>query len=125
MSSSVCKADKPDAVKLLRWAIGFIVLAGTVLFIFNYLAVGNSTKLMLFLLLCFLLSLIRIFKGPTPADRAVATDILGILVIGFCAILAVYTNKDWYIDIAIAWALQSFIGALALAKFLEGKNFDE
>jgi multicomponent Na+:H+ antiporter subunit F len=67
----------------------------------------------------------RILRGPTPADRSVATDILGILVIGFCAIMAIYTAKDWYIDIAIAWALQSFIGTLALAKFLEGRHFDD
>jgi multicomponent Na+:H+ antiporter subunit F len=112
-------------MRFLRWMLGFIFLAALVLVIFKYLAVSFSVKLMLFLLICFLLALVRILKGPTSADRAVATDILGILVIGFCAILAVYTNKDWYMDIAIAWALQSFIGTLALAKFLERKNFDD
>ena len=112
-------------MKFIRWLLGFIFLGALILFIFSYLQVSSQSKLILYLLLCFLLSLFRILRGPTPADRSVATDILGILVIGFCAILAIYTNKDWYIDIAIAWALQSFIGTLALAKFLEGKNFDE
>jgi len=28
-------------------------------------------------------------------------------------------------DIGIAWAVLGFIGALTLAKFLEGKGFDE
>jgi multicomponent Na+:H+ antiporter subunit F len=32
---------------------------------------------------------------------------------------------DWYLNIAIAWALLSFIGTLALAKYLEGRGFDE
>jgi len=64
-------------------------------------------------------------RGPTPADRAVAVDTLGILIVGFCAVLSISTGRDWYIDIAIAWALQSFIGALALAKYLEGRGFDE
>jgi multicomponent Na+:H+ antiporter subunit F len=50
---------------------------------------------------------------------------MGILIVGFCAILSIPTGRDWYIDIAIAWALQSFIGALALAKYLEGRGFDE
>ena len=54
-----------------------------------------------------------------------AIDILGILIIGFCVILGIATKRDWYIDIGIAWALQSFIGTLALAKYLEGRNFDE
>ena len=112
-------------MKFLRWLLGFIFLAGLVFFIFARLDVSAQGKLMLYLLMCFLLSLVRLFKGPTPADRAIATDVFGILVIGFCGILAVYTAKDWYMDIAIAWALQSFIGALALAKFIEGKNFDD
>ncbi|MBM3249000.1 MAG: multiple resistance and pH regulation protein F [Candidatus Omnitrophica bacterium] len=112
-------------MKFLRWLLGFVTLSALIIFIFAFLPVNTPTKLMLYLLICFLLSLYRILRGPTAADRSVATDIVGILIIGFCAILAVYTKKDWYIDIAIAWALQSFIGTLALAKFLEGRNFDE
>jgi len=112
-------------MKFLRWLLGFIALGGAVIAIFAYLKVSVATKLILYLLICFLLSMFRIFKGPTPADRSVATDTIGILVIGFCGIMAVYSGKDWYMDIAIAWGLQSFIGVLALAKFLEGKNFDE
>ncbi len=112
-------------MRFLRWLLGFILLSALTIFIFVYLQVSAQQKLIIFLLICFLLSLFRILRGPTAADRSVATDILGILVIGFCAILAFYTSKDWYIDIAIAWALQSFIGTLALAKFLEGRGFDE
>lgn len=112
-------------ISVLRWFLGFICLSVLIIFIFGWLDVALPAKFMLFLLICFLLALFRILKGPTAADRSVATDITGILVIGFCAILAIYTNKDWYMDIAIAWALQSFIGVLALVKFLEGKNFDE
>lgn len=77
------------------------------------------------LLLSCLLCLFRIFRGPTAADRIVALDILGILILGFCAILSVPTKRSWYIDIGIAWALQSFIATLALAKYLEGKDFDD
>jgi multicomponent Na+:H+ antiporter subunit F len=112
-------------MKFLRWLAGMIFIFGLIFLIFGYLQVSLQTKLMLYLLICFMLSLVRVFRGPTPADRSVATDIFGILVIGFCAILAVYTGKDWYMDIAIAWGLQSFIGVLALAKFLEGRNFDD
>jgi multicomponent Na+:H+ antiporter subunit F len=55
----------------------------------------------------------------------VAIDILGILIVGFCAILSIPTGRTWYIDIGIAWALQSFIGTIALAKYIEGRNLDE
>jgi len=77
------------------------------------------------LLVCFGFCLIRLLLGPSAADRAVTVDTLGILIVGFCAILSIPTGRGWYIDIAIAWALQSFIGALALAKYLEGRGFDE
>ncbi|MFH0763177.1 MAG: monovalent cation/H+ antiporter complex subunit F [Candidatus Omnitrophota bacterium] len=112
-------------MKFLRWLAGFIVLAGLIITIFAFLNVSPLTKLLLFMLICAVLAMFRILRGPTPGDRAVGTDIFGIMVVGFCAILAIFTGKAWYMDIAIAWALQSFIGVLALAKFLEGRHFDE
>jgi multicomponent Na+:H+ antiporter subunit F len=77
------------------------------------------------LLLCCFLCLYRIARGPTAPDRTVAIDILGIVIVGFCALLAVITGKDFYINLAITWALLSFIGTVALAKYLEGRGFDE
>jgi multicomponent Na+:H+ antiporter subunit F len=77
------------------------------------------------LLFCAILCLHRVLRGPTAPDRIVAIDILGILIVGFCVILSIPTGRDWYIDIGIAWALQSFIGTIALAKYLEGRDFDE
>jgi multicomponent Na+:H+ antiporter subunit F len=68
--------------------------------------------------------LFRLFRGPTPADRVVAIDIMGILIVGICALLGIPTGREWYIDIGIAWALQSFIATIALAKFIEGKDLD-
>ncbi len=111
-------------MKHLKWFFGLLLLIVAIVAIFTVLDVNAQTRLTLYLLISFLLAMFRISKGPTAADRAVATDIVGILVIGFCAILAFYTQKSWYMDIAIAWALQSFIAILALAKFLEGKKFD-
>ena len=77
------------------------------------------------LLICTFFCLYRIGAGPTPPDRTVAIDILGILMIGFCAILSLYTGKDLYMNVGIAWALLAFIGTTALAKYLEGRTFDE
>jgi multicomponent Na+:H+ antiporter subunit F len=77
------------------------------------------------LLICAYGCLYRVGVGPTPPDRTVAIDILGILMVGFCALLSLYTGKDLYMNVAIAWALLSFIGTTALAKYLEGRTFDE
>ena len=76
------------------------------------------------LISCFL-CLYRIGAGPTAPDRTVAIDILGTLIVGFCCLFALRHNQGFYINIAIAWALVSFIGTLALAKYLEGRTFDE
>ncbi|MDD5680776.1 MAG: cation:proton antiporter [Candidatus Omnitrophica bacterium] len=77
------------------------------------------------LILCVVLCFYRIVKGPTSPDRLVAVDMLGMLIIGFCAIFTISTGRSWYIDIGIAWALQSFITMLAFGKYYEGKDFDE
>ncbi len=77
------------------------------------------------LLAASFLCLFRIAKGPTPPDRTVAIDILGTLIVGFFALYTITTGKDFYINIGITWALVSFIGTIAVAKFLEGRGFDE
>jgi len=87
--------------------------------------IGFLKRAFFVLLFSSILCLYRILRGPTSADRAVTIDMLGILIVGFCAIMGISTGRSWYIDIAIAWALQSFIATLALAKFLEGKAFDD
>jgi len=87
--------------------------------------VGLFKRAFMVLLLSGGFCLFRVYKGPTAPDRIVAIDILGILIVGLCALLAISTGKSWYIDIGIAWALQSFISTLALSKYLEGKDFDD
>jgi multicomponent Na+:H+ antiporter subunit F len=77
------------------------------------------------LLLASFLCLYRIAKGPTAPDRTVAIDILGTLIVGFTCIYAVMQEQDFYMNVAIAWALLSFIGTVALAKYLEGRKFHE
>ena len=121
--------------KTIAWIAGTIVIGGLL-----YIIIFKDLQILLYpdlpfisffkrcfysLLLASGLCLIRIILGPTAADRAVAIDILGIVVVGFCAILSIPTGRSWYIDIGIAWALQSFIATIALAKYLEGKNLDE
>jgi multicomponent Na+:H+ antiporter subunit F len=55
----------------------------------------------------------------------VAIDILGTVVVGFVAIMTVLTGKAYLLDVALVWALVSFVATLALAKYLVGKRLDE
>ena len=71
------------------------------------------------------LCLYRLAAGPTAPDRTVALEIMGIILVGLCALMSILTGEDFYLSVAIAWALLSFIGSLALGKYLEGRRFDE
>ncbi|MFH1022741.1 MAG: monovalent cation/H+ antiporter complex subunit F [Planctomycetota bacterium] len=119
----------------VRWGVGVIALAGVVGLVLFRVAppllhaglphLGFFGRCFSVLLLCCFLCLWRIVRGPTAPDRAAAIDILGIMIVSFCALLSIPTGRGWYMDIGIAWALQSFIITTALAKYMEGKNLDE
>jgi multicomponent Na+:H+ antiporter subunit F len=122
-------------MKSIRWVIGSVIIVGLLIAIikgtFPFLFFPDLPyesfvgRAMFVLILASGMCLFRISRGPSAADRIVAVDIFGILIVGFCAILSISTGRSWYIDIGIAWALQSFIGSLALAKYLEGKRLEQ
>ncbi len=86
--------------------------------VFLYVAI---VVLMVSIFLC----LCRITWGPTAPDRTVGIDILGVILVSFCALMALITKRDFYITLAIAWALLAFNGTGGLGKYLEGRGFDE
>ena len=122
-------------MKRTSWLIGAIVLLTAIALIllrpFPFLFypglpyVGFLGRALYVIILACFMCLYRICRGPTGADRIVAIDILGIMIVGLCSVLTISTGRSWYMDIGIAWALQSFISTLALAKYLEGRGFDE
>ncbi|MGC8976902.1 MAG: monovalent cation/H+ antiporter complex subunit F [Candidatus Ratteibacteria bacterium] len=83
------------------------------------------TFLLILLLFCCFLCLFRISRGPSVADRVVGIDILGIIIVNFAGIVSYISGSDFYMNVSISWALLSFIGTIAISKFLEGKGFDE
>jgi multicomponent Na+:H+ antiporter subunit F len=122
-------------MKIFRWFVGAVVLVGIIVLIIarplpflfypDLPFVGFFARGLYVIILASFLCLYRICRGPTGADRIVAIDIFGIMIVGLCALLTICTNRSWYLDIGIAWALQSFISTLALSKYLEGRSFDE
>lgn len=112
-------------VLILAFLAAVIIYPVPILFYQELPFVAFLQRAFYVLLLCCFFCLFRVLRGPTAPDRAVSLDILGTLIVGFCALLSISTQRSWYLDIGIAWALQSFIGSLALAKYLEGKRFDQ
>lgn len=68
-----------------------------------------------------LLAMVRLFLGPTSADRVVALDAINTLVVASMIVLAVVFRQILFVDVAIVYALLSFIGTLFIAKYLGGK----
>lgn len=69
--------------------------------------------------IALLISLIRFMIGPTSADRIVAFDVITIISITGIIISALVENRGIYLDVAIVYALLSFLGVIIVARFLE------
>jgi multicomponent Na+:H+ antiporter subunit F len=69
--------------------------------------------------LAFLLALVRFLKGPTAADRVVAFDVLTIISITGIVLLALIGERAIYLDVALVYALLSFLGVIVVARYIE------
>ena len=67
--------------------------------------------------------LIRLFLGPTPPDRLVGLDNINTIVIVSMVLLGTAFNESIYIDVAIVYALLSFVTTLFIAKYIEKGKF--
>lgn len=68
-----------------------------------------------------LLAMARMIKGPTSADRVVALDAINTLVVASMIVLSVVFRQIIFVDVAIVYALLSFVGTLYIAKYLGGE----
>ena len=62
----------------------------------------------------------RFILGPSVADRTVALDVLTIISTSLIVFIALYTNRVIYLDVALVYGILSFIGVIAVARYLEG-----
>lgn len=66
------------------------------------------------------LSIVRFIKGPTGADRAVALDIMTNITIVLLVVLGFFFQRYVYLDVALVYGILSFVGIMAIARYLEG-----
>ena len=70
-------------------------------------------------LLAIILAVFRMLKGPNGADRVVALDVMTIISISLIVYIASIAQRIIYLDVAMVYALISFIGVVAIARYLE------
>jgi len=112
-------------MRVIRWCVGLIILGVLGYLNFFVVTIPLLIKLLNVSLFSALFVLYRVVRGPSAADRIVAVDILGILIIGMLALFGLFYKQGFFMDIALIWALLSFIASLAFAKTLEGRRIDD
>lgn len=81
---------------------------------------GIFHVILMVLALLTILCLIRAVKGPTIADRLVAVNMMGTIVIVIIAILAVVMDEEYLADICLIYAMISFLAVVVLTKVYTG-----
>lgn len=74
------------------------------------------------LCLAMVMALARLMRGPSPADRIIALDLLAIVIVAFISSVSVVFDQPVYLDIATSLAIIAFIGTVAYSRLLlQGK----
>lgn len=61
----------------------------------------------------------RAILGPTYADRVISIDTLTNIIILFIVMYAIKIKNPMYLDIALLFALISYVGVIAIAKLVK------
>lgn len=77
-------------------------------------------SILTFFAILLLFCLIRAIKGPTVADRVVAVNMMGTMVMVIIAMLAVYMGESYLLDICLIYAMISFLAVVVLTKVYSG-----
>ncbi len=68
------------------------------------------------------LSFLRILMGPTSSDRVAALDTMNVMLTGTIVFLAYLFGRGIYLDIALVYALLSFLETIVISRYLEGRR---
>ncbi len=88
------------------------------------------TAALIVLAVMLVLCLIRAIIGPRVADRLVAVNMMGTMIMVIIAILALMLQEGYLVDICLIYAMISFLAVVVLVKvymgvYLERKNREE
>lgn len=67
-----------------------------------------------------ILAFVRLLKGGTPADRAVALDTMTLISTCMIVLIAFFEGRSMLLDVALVYSVLSFLGVLAIARFMDG-----
>lgn len=82
----------------------------------------HTLYITLLILLSFMLliCLIRAVRGPRVADRLMAVNMMGTMVMVMISILALMLKEGYLVDICLIYAMISFLAVVVLSKVYIG-----
>ncbi len=66
----------------------------------------------------------RAIVGPTAPDRVAAINMIGVKAVVIIALISFIFDHMFYLDIAVVYALMSFIATIGVAKYMEKGALD-
>ena len=70
--------------------------------------------------LLILACLVRAIRGPRIADRVIAVNMMGTLIVITICILSFMMAEGWLVDIAMIYTMLSFLAVVLLTKIYMG-----
>jgi len=77
------------------------------------------------LILILVLPLYRVVQGPSAFDRLLGAGVIGTKIVALILLIGeLFGRLDMFVDIALAYAILNFIGAIAVAKYFRTSAVD-
>ena len=71
------------------------------------------------LFIALMISLLEFIRAPHHEDRVVILDLFSTILLGLFIMLALFTENLSFLDVALVFAMSSFISILAMAEYIE------
>lgn len=81
---------------------------------------GMYITILIILAIMLFVCLIRAVKGPRIADRIVAVNMMGTMVMVTIAVLSLLLKEGFLIDICLIYAMVSFLAVIVISKVYMG-----
>ena len=81
---------------------------------------GMCITVLVILAIMLFACLIRAVKGPRVADRIVAVNMMGTMVMVMIAVLSLFLKEGFLVDICLIYAMVSFLAVIVITKVYIG-----
>lgn len=79
----------------------------------------GATVAFIIIIIAFILTFLRLLRGPSLPDRVVALDLMASLVMGIILTFSIMSGYVVYVDIVMVISLVMFLGTVAIAFYLK------